>query len=35
MTINPDVTDITKFRYEDFALLDYVAHPHIKGDISI
>ena len=35
MTINPDVTDITKFRYEDFALSDYVAHPHIKGDISV
>jgi thymidylate synthase len=35
MTINSDVTDITKFRYEDFTLSDYVAHPHIKGDISI
>ncbi len=35
MTINPEVTDITKFRYEDFALSDYVAHPHIKGDISV
>jgi thymidylate synthase len=35
MTINPDVTDITKFRHEDFALSDYVAHPHIKGDISV
>jgi thymidylate synthase len=35
MTLNPDVTDITKFRYEDFALSDYVAHPHIKGDISV
>jgi thymidylate synthase len=35
MTINPDVTDITKFRYEDFVLSDYVAHPHIKGDISV
>ena len=35
MTINPDVTDITKFRYEDFALSDYIAHPHIKGDISV
>jgi thymidylate synthase len=35
MTINPDVTDITKFRYEDFALSDYVAHPHIKGNISV
>ena len=35
MTINPDVTDITKFRYEDFTLSDYFAHPHIKGDISV
>ena len=35
MTINPDVTDITKFRYEDFTLSGYVAHPHIKGDISV
>jgi thymidylate synthase len=35
MTINPDVTDITKFRYEDFTLSDYVAHPHIKGEISV
>jgi thymidylate synthase len=35
MTINPDVTDITKFRFEDFILTDYVAHPHIKGDISV
>lgn len=35
MTINPGVTDITKFRYEDFTLSDYVAHPHIKGDISV
>jgi thymidylate synthase len=35
MTINPDITDITKFRYEDFTLSDYSAHPHIKGDISV
>jgi len=35
MTINPDVTDITKFRYEDFTLSDYSAHPNIKGDISV
>ncbi len=35
MTINPDVTDITKFRFEDFALSDYVAHPHIRGEISV
>ncbi len=35
MTLNPEVNDIDKFRYEDFTLSDYIAHPHIKGDISV
>lgn len=35
MKINPEVKDILKFRFEDFELTDYVAHPHIKGDISV
>lgn len=35
MSINPEVNDILKFRFEDFTLTDYVAHPHIKGDISV
>lgn len=35
MKINPDVTDITEFRFSDFTLTDYIAHPHIKGDISV
>jgi thymidylate synthase len=35
MIINPSVDDILKFRYEDFTLSDYIAHPHIKGDISV
>jgi thymidylate synthase len=35
MLINKEVTDIFKFRFEDFTLADYVSHPHIKGDISI
>ena len=35
MVINPEVIDILKFRYDDFTLTDYVAHPHIKGDISV
>jgi thymidylate synthase len=35
MTLNPDIKDITKFRYEDFTLSDYTAHPNIKGDISV
>jgi thymidylate synthase len=35
MTLNPSVTDILKFSFEDFALTDYVSHPHIKGDIAV
>jgi thymidylate synthase len=35
MSINPAVNNILKFRYEDFALTDYIAHPNIKGDISV
>lgn len=33
--LNPDISDILGFRYDDFTLLDYVAHPHIKADISV
>ncbi len=33
--INPGVKDITRFRYEDFELVNYVAHPHIKGEIAV
>lgn len=35
MKINPEVKDIFSFRYEDFTLTDYMAHPHIKGEISV
>jgi Thymidylate synthase len=35
MIINQEVNDILKFRYEDFSLENYIAHPHIKGDISV
>jgi thymidylate synthase len=35
IVINPTIKDILKFRFEDFTLTDYVAHPHIKGDISV
>jgi thymidylate synthase len=35
MAINKEVTDILKFRYEDFSLTDYVSHPHIKGKVSV
>lgn len=35
MVINPSVDDILKFRYEDFTLENYEAHPNIKGEISV
>jgi thymidylate synthase len=35
MVINPEVNDILKFRFDDFALTDYVSHPHTKGEISV
>lgn len=35
MVINPDVKDIFGFKYEDFKLEDYDAHPHIKGDVAV
>ncbi|OFY65845.1 MAG: thymidylate synthase [Bacteroidetes bacterium RBG_13_43_22] len=33
--INPSATDILKFRFEDFTLVNYISHPHIKGEISV
>ena len=35
MHINPEVKDIFAFRYEDFRLENYQAHPHIKADVAI
>ena len=35
MSINPDVNDIFGFRYEDFALEGYDAHPHIKAEVAV
>lgn len=35
MKINPAVTSIFDFKYDDFELTDYDPHPHIKGDISV
>jgi thymidylate synthase len=35
MRINPSVTDIFGFRFEDFQLEDYRAHPHIKASVAI
>jgi thymidylate synthase len=35
MTLNPAVTDLSAFRYEDFALEGYDPHPHIKAKVAV
>jgi thymidylate synthase len=35
MVINPDVKDIFDFKFEDFSLVDYDPHPHIKGIVAV
>lgn len=35
MQLNSDVKDIFSFKYEDFELQNYTAHPHISAPISI
>ena len=35
LKINPDVKDILAFKYEDFELLNYDPHPHIKAAVAI
>lgn len=35
MKLNPDVKDILRFKFEDFELLNYDPHPHIRGEISV
>ena len=35
MRINPDVRDIFAFKFDDFELLNYDPHPHIKAQVSV
>ena len=35
MKINPEVKDIFSFAYEDFELINYDPHPHIKGAVAV
>jgi len=35
MRINPDVTDLFAFRYDDFTLEGYEPHPHIKAEVAV
>ncbi len=35
MKLNPDVESIFEFKYEDFDLVGYQAHPHIRAEVSV
>ncbi|MDP2687766.1 MAG: thymidylate synthase [Aequorivita sp.] len=35
MLLNPNVKDIFGFTFDDFTLVDYNPHPHIKGAVAI
>jgi len=35
MEINPKIKNIFDFNFEDFTLVDYNPHPHIKGAVSV
>ena len=33
--INSEVKDIFNFKYEDFEIIGYDPHPHIKGEVAV
>ena len=35
MLLHRSVTDLFAFRYEDFVLEGYDAHPHIKAKVAV
>lgn len=35
MKINPEIKDIFEFQYEDFELINYDPHPHIKAAVAV
>ena len=35
MQINPNVNEIDQFKFDDFELVNYEAHPHIKAPVAI
>ncbi|MDD2635198.1 MAG: thymidylate synthase [Bacteroidales bacterium] len=35
MRINPNIKNIFSFKYEDFELINYNPHPHIKGVVAV
>jgi thymidylate synthase len=35
MILNPEIKDIFDFDFDDFTLVDYNPHPHIKGAVAV
>jgi len=35
MKINPEVKSIFDFKFDDFELVGYEAHPHIKAVVAV
>jgi thymidylate synthase len=35
MKLNPNIKNIFDFKYEDFELVNYISHPHIKADVAV
>ena len=35
MKLNPQITDLFGFRFEDFTLENYQSHPHIKAPVAV
>ena len=35
LLINPEVKGIFDFKYEDFEVVDYEPHPHIKAPVAV
>ena len=35
LKLNPDITDIDNFDFDDIEVLDYQHHPHISAPIAI
>jgi thymidylate synthase len=35
MKINPEVKDVFSFSFEDFELVGYDPHPHIKAPVAV
>lgn len=35
LQINPDKNDIFDFHFDDFSIINYKSHPHIKGQVAV